>query len=80
MQNDVIRLFQCNTTMQYDSTYSNTPRGAQGKQPLCANLQQTTLNAVDYKTYGTQQISLVSFAFSAETHRIANKIKHNEYE
>ena len=41
---DAIQLFQCNTTTQYDPTYSNTPRGAQGKQPLCANLLRTTLN------------------------------------
>ena len=49
-EGDVVRLFQWNTTTQYDSTYTNTPRSAQGKQPLCANLLRTTLNAVDYKT------------------------------
>ena len=56
---DVTWLFQCNTTTQYDLTYSNTQRGAQGKQPLCTDLQRTTLDVVNYKTYSdtTNQFS-----------------------
>ena len=50
--------FQC-CPFQLRRRDPNTPRGAQGKQPLCTDLLWTTLDAVDYKT-GSNTTNIIS--------------------
>ena len=50
--------FQC-CPFQLRRRDPNTPRGAQGKQPLCTDLLWTSLDAVDYKT-GSNTTNIIS--------------------
>ena len=58
----------------------NTPRGPQGKQPLCTDLQWTTLDVVNYKTYSDARNQFSTLWDLVKVTSEIYKDKDNKYE